>query len=406
MKKILTLALCFAAVGSMSAQKANVDAAKKLGGKPEKIADARQLLEAARQNPETAQDPLTYFTAGEVEFKAYDADNMKAQTVPGARVDSVEMGRELINGYHYMLQALPLDSVPNEKGQVKPKYAKKVAQTLSSHINDYFNSGAYFYNLKMFYPEAYEAFYIFGEIPSLDVVKNTKTPVLVTPDFPPLAYFNAGIAAYGANEVEKAADAFRKARLSGSDDSNAYIYEIASLQNLAQRDSLKQAECEELIYQCALAGNEKFGISQSLFLTNVINYLIGHNRGEEALAMLNSEIEKNPESGVLYGLRAYAYDRAENSEASEADYRRAAELPGTDAETLQFAARKLYRAGAEKLNAVEGNSPEAAAARAAIKADYFEKAKAICERALEEKPGDSQTLNVLDSINYALETFF
>lgn len=404
MRKFITLALCAAAVGSVCAQKQNVESAKKLAGKVDKIAEARALINEAMQNSETANQPLTYFVAGKIEYDAYDADNVKSQTVANAKVDSVAMGRELINGYHNMLKALPLDSLPDEKGKIKPKYSKDIAKVFNSHLNDYFNSGAYFFNEKMFYPEAYESFYIFGEIPTLDVMK--AAPVTVDPVFPPLAYFNAGLAAYSANEVAKAAEAFRKSRLAGSDDPNAYIYEIASLQTLMQRDSTMTDACNAAIFETAKAGYDKFGAEQPLFINNMLNYLISAGRGDEGLAMLNEEIAKHPESGMLYGLRAYAYDRNGNNDASEADYRKAAAMSNVDFETLRFAAMKLYRLGTEKLNAIEGRGAEQEAARLAIKKDYFEEAKAICEKALAEKPGDADILNVLDNVNYALETYF
>lgn len=406
MKKILTLTLCLAAVGSMSAQKANVDAAKKLAGKPDKIADARQLLEEAKQNPETAEQANTWYVAGQVEYGAFDANNLKAQTVPGASVDSVAMGRQLVNAYKNYLAALPLDSLPNEKGQVKPKVSKKIAEDFAKHLNDYFNFGVYFYNLgpEYRYPDAFETFYTYGDIPSLPVM--AKQTLAYDPEFQSIALYNAGIAAYFAGQYQDAYRAFNKARLSGATDPTVYIYEIGSLQTMQQNDSTMQTICEDRIYDAARAGFEKFGIEPNIFVTNILNYQIAHNMADESIAMLNELIDANPESGVLYGLRAYANDRMDNSDAAEADYRKAAELPGTDLETLRFAAMKLYRAGTQKYNAIEGNGPEAAAARQAVKADYFDKAKAICERGLAEDPTDNNLRSVLDSVDYALDTYF
>ena len=42
MNKLLTIALCLAAAGSMSAQKVSVDQAAKLSGKTEQIKQARE----------------------------------------------------------------------------------------------------------------------------------------------------------------------------------------------------------------------------------------------------------------------------------------------------------------------------------------------------------------------------
>ncbi len=59
MRKILTMALCLTAVGTMSAQKDAVDQAAKLSGKIDKIADARALISQAASNPETANEART-----------------------------------------------------------------------------------------------------------------------------------------------------------------------------------------------------------------------------------------------------------------------------------------------------------------------------------------------------------
>ncbi len=81
-------------------------------------------------------------------------------------VNPLEMGEQLLNGYQEFLKALSLDSVPNAKGEIKPKFSKDIASKINGHFNDYFNAGGTFYNEKKFYPEAYEAFMIYGNMPS------------------------------------------------------------------------------------------------------------------------------------------------------------------------------------------------------------------------------------------------
>ena len=72
MKKMLTMALCLAAVASAGAQKANVEGAKKLSGKFDKIEEARNLIKQAMQNPEIKNDANTHYVAGDMELDAYD----------------------------------------------------------------------------------------------------------------------------------------------------------------------------------------------------------------------------------------------------------------------------------------------------------------------------------------------
>ena len=140
MKKILTFALCLAAAGSISAQKQVVDQANKLAGKNDKITEARDLIKQAAANPETQNDARTYFVAGKIEFDAFDNSFKKQMINPkDPSVNPLEMGEQLLNGYQEFLKALSLDSVPNAKGEIKPKFSKDIASKINGHFNDYFN---------------------------------------------------------------------------------------------------------------------------------------------------------------------------------------------------------------------------------------------------------------------------
>ncbi len=403
MKKLMTFALCIAAVGSVSAQKANVDAAKKLSGKPDQIEEARKLINEAKENSETANDAQTYYIAGKIEFDAFDKE-LTNQMINPASVDAVKMGTELLNGYKEFVKALPLDSLPDAKGKVKPKYSKDIISKLKGHANDYFKAGADFFNASKAFPEAYESFMIYGDMPDMPFMANEKL------DFPAAdrgtAYFNAGLAAYTGNDVVKSADAFRKARGVGYDDKQAYIYEIACWQAAAQRDSTMELTAKERIIEIATEGNKKFGIAEPIFINNIVNFMVTDGKYDDAVATVSELIAANPDNAGLYGLRGFVNDRKGDDEASVADYRKCVTLPNVDFETLKNAAKKIYRVGANKWNSIEGNSEEARAARLDIKTNYFEAAKAITEQAKAINADDSDLLYVIENIDYALTTFF
>ena len=209
MKKVITMALCLTAVGSLSAQKVNVDNAKKLSGKFDKIEEARTLIRQAMENPETANDAQTYYVAGKIEFDAYDKGLQAGMINPEDPSANPEaMAQELLNGYNYFLKALPLDSVPNEKGEIKPKVSKDIVNKISGHTNDFFaKAGATMYEMKKYYPEAYQSFMIYADMPDQAFLGN-KAPKLDDTSRA-LAYFNAGLSAYVGNELIDAANAFR-----------------------------------------------------------------------------------------------------------------------------------------------------------------------------------------------------
>ena len=405
MKKILTFALCLATVAGASAQKAAVEQAKKMSGKTNQLNEARALIKEAMANPETQNDAQTYYIAGKIEFDAFDnATKTKMINPEDPSAKGSVMGEELLNGYGYFLQALPLDSLPNEKGEVKPKYSKDIANKIAGHANDFFTAGADFWEEKSYYPQAYQAFMIYGNLPETGLLG--KNAALIEPSQIATAFFNAGLAAYTGNAVDESAEAFRRARLAGYDQPESYIYEIACWQSIAQNDESRNKEAQGHIMEAAKAGFDKFGLEQPVFINNLINNYVINEDFNGALAELNPIIEANPDNSDLYGLRGFVYDRAGNDELSEADYRKAASLPGVDFETLKNVSKKLFRVGTAKLNDVEGTSPEAMAARENIRTNYFEAAKQYAEQAGSMNPNDEDLMNVLESLDYAITTYF
>ena len=402
MKKLLTLALCLGAVTAVNAQKAVVDQAAKLSGKEDKLPQARELIQQAIQNPETAKDARTYFVGGKLEYDVYDKARTKQMINPkDESLNPLEMANEVVNGYNLFMQALPLDSVPNEKGQIKPKYSKDIAAKVNDHYQDYWNAAITFYNNKNYYPEAYEAFMIYGNLPKSPLANKF---VAAMPDsVANQAFFNAGLSAYAANKLPESAAAFKKGRLNGSDNVQNYIYELACWQYMAQKDSTMEAPAKDAIEEIATAGYKKFGISEMLFIRNLLNAWVQDGKNQQALDLLSEQMGANPDNAALYGLRAYVYDRMNKDEEAIADYLKAASLPDADFETLKAASRKLFNVGAVKLNSLESSD---AAGRQQVKAQYFDTAKTIADKAKSLNPDDSGIDTIIENIDYALTTYF
>lgn len=402
MKKILTFALCMATMGCAFAQKSNVDQAKKLSGKLDKVAEARNLIKEAMNNPETANDAQTYFIAGKIEFDAFDEAYKKRMINPDdPAVNSLDMANELINGYNLFLKGMPLDAMPNEKGQIKPKYIKDMSSRISGHHNDYFSYGGEMYNNKHYFPEAYNAFMIYGDIPEQDWASKE---VKAVPDTTrALAYYYAGISAYSGNHLEDAIKALKKARQNHITDNSSYVYEIASWQNLASNDTTLQEESKRAIEEIARDGYANFGIAQPLFINSLVSTMVEDEKIADALNLVNTQISQTPDEPMLYTLRAWVYDRKGDDMAALNDYKKASSYDKADVETLNRAARKLYNQGTVVWNEIQGNDP---AKRQEVKTEYWDAAKALLERALALEPGNYESEQILESVNYALETYF
>lgn len=372
MKKTLALAICVAATGSLFAQE---------------------------------QEAKALYEQGNALFKSYDK-NFTLQQINPAGVDPEQMGKELIEGYTIFMKALPLDSVPNAKGKVNPKHSKKIISTIVGHANDFFNAGGAFYNNKKYYPEAYQAFTIYADMPGIPALAASAQNI--TEEQRATAYFNAGLAAYSGNAVEESAKAFKNARLNNYAQPEAYIYEIACWQSMAQRDSTLVGEAKKHVNEVAADGYKRFGVSQPVFLNNLVNSMIEDKNIDGAIALVQKELGQNPDNANLYGLLGFIYDRSDKDDLSVEAYRKAAAIENADFETLLNAAKKIFRTGTEKWNLIEGNSAEAREKRNDVKVNYFEAAKAIAEKAktLHADKPDSTLNYLLDSIQYNLDNYF
>lgn len=394
----MAVALCSLTVCSINAQKTNVEAAKKLAGKIDKVEEARALLNEAKVNAETSADPNTYFIAGKVEFDAFDKASAKQKINPNDKdVNPLNMSQQVLNGFAEMEKVIELDTQ-----DPKQKLAKDAIKKINSHFNDYYTAAGTFYNEKKFYPEAYTGFMIYGELPSKEYADKL---VKATPDsLSNQAFFNAGVCAYSGNALEDAAKAFRMGRLNGSNNEQNYIYEIACWQYIASNDSTKEAFAKKSIDEIAHAGYEKFGMHQPVFFNNLVNSLVMDNKMDDAVSLINSQIEKTPDMANLYGLLGFVYDRKGEDDKSVDNYRKAAEMDGVDAETLKNVSKKLFRTGAQKFNDLDRADK---AGKDAVKADYYEAAKKYALKAKEISPDTTGDLDyVIENIDYALETYF
>lgn len=354
------------------------------------------------QAPQTAKE---LYELGNKQFKEYDKGLVDAALNPQS-VDPLVMARQLVDGFNFFQQALPLDSMPNQKGEVKPKFAKKIANTVIGHAKDYFNAGGNFYNAHKFYPEAYDAFIIYATLPDMELY--AKSAEALPDSSRSQAAYYAGVSAYSAKEVEKALKAFTKARMLGSTEPNAYIYEVACWDNIAQNDSTKAPLAAANKMTIAKAGLDKFGLQNTFFLGSLIDELLNTEKSDEALELVNSELKKYPDSAHLYGMLGFIYDRMEKDAESEEMYRKAAEMANADYETLYLAARKIYNAGAKKWDAIDYNSPDVRQNRENVKNNYFDYALKLAEKSkqLRGDKQDDRVESLIERIQYVITTNF
>lgn len=409
MKKLMTTALCLAFLSSGIATAATniVDQAEKatkgMTPKTSDLLEARKLIKEALNDPQFNQDAKTYYVAGNIEMKLYDNGfNAKATGQNNSETDAEVMGEELMTGYNYLLKALPLDSVPDAKGKIKTKYSKDINKLIKDHNLDFFRVGADYYTAGKSYPEAYDAFMVYVNLPE-DMMKDLNK---LQPQNVPNAYFYGALGAYNAGEYDKSAEAFRKARLTGFEGPDPYINEMASWSAIVRGDESRADEARANMQAVAKAGYEAFGLEQPLFINNLISAMVNDNKEAEALAQVNDLIGANPDNSNLYGLRAYIYSVQSKDDEALADYTKAATFENAPFEVLKNASEKFYRVGVAKFSELDFTSPDIAAAKQDIKTKYFDTAKnyAMRAKADENNGNDPEVANLIDSIDYIIET--
>src|SRR5665647_914548 len=127
-KLILSLFLVISFTFSY-AQKSNVSKAKNkaLMESPD-FAGAREAIKLAIQDSTTKNDANTYYIAGLIGYKENDALYQKA--LLNQPFDKDVKGQAILESYDYLLKSAKLDSLPNEKGKIKPRFTKDIKAKL------------------------------------------------------------------------------------------------------------------------------------------------------------------------------------------------------------------------------------------------------------------------------------
>lgn len=406
MKKFISLALCGLAFCSVSAQQANVDQAKKLAGKTDKISEARSLINQALQNPETANQAQTYYVAGKIEWDAFDKE--QAASMITGKLDTLNMGKELVNGYNYYMQVFPLDNETNAKGEVKPKFTKELKGKISKKHDDFFNMGALLLERVSYYPTAFEAFMIYGDMPDEEVFKDVKFNIKDANRSRGAAYYYAGRAAFSSNNVEGAIEAFNKTiqqNYDGYDENNlpAQEYAIECWRAILAKDTTRAAEAHQNIYELALNGYNTYGNKRPNFLLYLVDEMNSQGKSQETLPILAEAIQNNPDKPEYYYARAVIYDNLNKDEECIEDYMKAVSLEDVNYNIIKAAIRKLFLVGQAKLNAIEINDPEYKSKRDNVKKNYLQEAQNLVRKAETLPDYPAGDLNYLEeNINYLL----
>ena len=393
MKRLLIIAVfAMGIVATGSAQKSNLSKAKNkaLNVESPDFEGAKEAIQAALQDESTKNEVITWYTAGLVYEKIQDAEYLKE--VSGRSADATLKGESAITSYAYYLKAYDMDFMPNAKGKVKPKYSKKIKNSIKNYyVNMVFlNYGITEFNKKNF-PKAIKAFEIHTGVPDLQMFSEDK-PFIKDTVFYQIRYYTA-LAYERSDSIVKAMEIFEQLKDKGYE-------EIFVNQHLSD---LYKEQKDTVNYLRTLEEGYKRYPNEFFFLGNLINFYIFNNEEQKGIDYLNKAIELDPNNAQYYNVKGSVMETLNRTEEAAEYYDKALTLNPTLMEAFNNKGRMIYNE-AYKLEdkSVSTRDPQGSAKLKAAALEKYKESLPYFEKAAELKPTNMENLVLLRSIYYRL----
>lgn len=381
MKRILSTTILSMLVCMAFAQKANIKEARKQMDS-NKFNEARQLIQQALGNEETANDQETWKTAGDIEYKVFDNENDKLLKgkLTGEKPNEELMYSSLFKTFDPYMTADSLGQLPDEKGKVKNKVRKDIITKLITSHAAFYEGGVY-YNDKKDFSKAANFFARYAwDVPEARIFEGASEKINTNDSTFAIIKYYAALSAISANEPQKAISFLTKMSneqyINNSTFKENYIYELIA-------DEYKKLG-DTIAYTNALEKGAKRFPSSNYFISNIINQFINNREPEKAVEYLNQAIANNP-SCELYSVKANILSEREDFENAYSIYQKALEIDPNCERALEGLGL-AYILQAQKLKA-EDNSKDSKA--------LYEKAYPLLEKfrtLLEARGADRQDI--------------
>lgn len=269
MKKVSLIGLglftAFAAVAQTSVVK-DVEHELK-SGNPD-YAKALQSIKPALTNAETANTMMPWYLAGKAGFGLFD--NAYKQEMVGQTLSAdqkKQAGVAYVDGYDYYLKALQLDSIPDEKGKIKPKKSKEILKTINGGY-PYLRTAAIFLMQANDFDDAYNAWELYVSLPTNPLLGKEAPAQLADTLLGESMFYQANCMLASDQiqqdkaKVEKAIKKLNKVLETGYQNPDVYTYGIIASNRLEDK-AMKTKFAQE--------GYNKYGTTDISFIGELIN---------------------------------------------------------------------------------------------------------------------------------------
>jgi len=393
MKKIILSLILAISFTFAFAQKANVSKAKNKALTEENpdFAGAREAIKLALKDSTTNKLAETYYVAGLIGYKENDAFYKKQ--IIGQKIDTIAKGKAILESYPYLLTALKMDSMPDAKGKIKPKYTKEIKAMITDYYKIQLNLyayGAFLLQKKKDYPGAINAWEVYLQIPKLPIMnKELKMDSAYK-----LIKFYSALTAVDAKLTTKAISLLED--LKNDNYETADVYRYLANTYMTQKDTVNYVKTLK-------EGVQKLP-ADTWFLLNLINHYIYSGKTKDALVYLNTVIEKDPKSAQYRFVKGNIDESLGNIDEALASFDKAIELDPNLADAYAGKGRLYYNKAvkmSEEANKIKDNKLYNAESKKVDAA--FKESVPYFKKATELNPKDRDYKMTLKTLYYRLK---
>jgi tetratricopeptide (TPR) repeat protein len=375
-RTIILLAFVFA-FSATFAQKGKVTTAQSLKDAG-KLAEAHATIEEAidESNPKAEKSipwPKTWEVRGEIYQAIAQSTDEKVKKL------SADPLTEALNSYK---KALELDT--------KGSNAKSVKIKLTLLTNDLTNQAVNAFQVED-YNKALSSFEQIIEINDIPVVKSDNPEAVDT-----VIIFNAGLAAYNAENYKKAIEYYREAGKHGYNGAKTYSLIGAAYQMMNDTVSALAALQE---------GYEKYPEDNAL-LESMIQIYMDLDKTGEALTYLEKAIAQDPTKPRYYFAQGALFEKMGNEEKAIETYKKTMEIDPEFFNAYYNLGALYYNKGVQQVevaNAVPPNEKAKYDIEVKKADEWFAKALPYMEKCNELQPEDKMVLESLKNLYYRLQ---
>ncbi len=377
MKRLMILIMMVSFVFSGCAQRGLVTKSQTLKDTG-KLGEALQNINEAvdpsnEKSAKTIDWPRTWEVRGEVYQAIFQSDNAETKKLADDPLS------EALKSYK---KALELDD--------KGRFDNSIKVKLTLLTNDLTNQAVESFNSEN-YGRALQSFEQILDIQKIDIIDRDNPGAVDT-----VIIFNAGLAAYNAENYDKAIEYYREAAKYGYNEARTYSL-IANAYQLKQDTLGALGALQE--------GFEKYPDDNTV-LTSMIQIYLDLDKTEDAMKYLSMAIEQDPENATFYFAQGTLYEKMEKEDEAIKSYENAIEADEAFFNAYYNLGALYYNKGVKQIevaNSVPTTNNEMYEKELQKADDWFKAALPYMEKCHELRPDDNMSMESLKNLYYRLK---